>query len=480
MTGRHGPSKAQLRLSGLAFLVVLALLAWLSVALYDTDFSNAALVTLYTGSVGNEMHPGAQVMVRGVQVGEVRQVSADGSGARLLLAIQPSELPRLPANLTAEMLPTTLFGQRYVDLVLPARPSAATLASGSVIRQDRSADGIELERVLNNLLPMLAAVQPEKLSLTLTAIAQGLSGRGAELGKTLVTLNSYLRQMTPQLPELDTDIRLLAGLAKTYTQASPAILQALSDFGVTGQTIATQSSAFNALLVNITTASDDLKSFLDANSPNIIGLSANSLPTLAILARYAPEFGCTLRDLAAFVPEINKVLGAGTNQPGLHVQVIVQPSPGKYEAGKDTPVYGDNLGPHCYPVPFPGIRLNDGASQPGGGASQPRGGGASSPSPGPSSPAPAQSSPAPKVSSPAPTASSASSAASSPGRAGTAAALTVFGPDGLAGSPAETEFVAELTALALHRPPGALPAWGSLLTAPLFRGTEVTIAAGRA
>ncbi len=147
--------KARRRLAGTAFLVVLALLAWLSVALYQKKFSTVAMVTLYTSSVGNEMHPGAQVMVRGVQVGEVRQISADGNGARLELAIQPGELPMLPANVTAEMLPTTLFGERYVDLILPSSPARATLASGSVISENRSADGLELERVLNNLLPML-------------------------------------------------------------------------------------------------------------------------------------------------------------------------------------------------------------------------------------------------------------------------------------------------------------------------------------
>jgi len=441
MSSVPGDSIARRRLGGVAFLVVLALLAWLSVALYQKKFSSAAMVTLYTSNVGNEMHQGAQVMVRGVQVGEVRQVSANGSGARLLLAIQPGALPRLPANVSAMMLPTTLFGERYVDLVVPARPAVRTLADGSVIRQNRSGDALELERVLNNLLPMLAAVQPDKLSLTLTAIAQGLGGRGKSLGQTLVTLNAYLRHMTPLLPALDDDIKLLAGLTRTYTQAAPAILAALNDFSVTGQTIATQRADFAALLANLTTASDDLRAFLDANSGNMIRLSADSLPTLRILASYAPEFPCTLRSLADFVPQVNKVFGAGTRHHGLHIHVVVVPSPGKYLPSKDTPVYGDNLGPHCYPVPFPGIHLNDGASR------------------------------------------ARTSAASSGGSAAARAATTVaspsaFGPGtpgSLAGSPAETELVRELAGLSLGRPPSSLPAWGGLLVAPLFRGAGVII-----
>jgi phospholipid/cholesterol/gamma-HCH transport system substrate-binding protein len=414
----------------------MSLLVWLSVALYQKKFTTVALVTLYTSSVGNEMHPGAQVMVRGVQVGEVRQVSADGSGARLQLAIQPDALQRLPANVSAMMLPTTLFGQRYVDLIVPATPTARTLSAGSVIRQNRTADALEIQQVLDNLLPMLTAVQPDKLSLTLTAIAQGLSGRGKALGQALVTLNSNLRDLTPQLPTLDADIKLLAGLSKTYTRASPAILRALEDFGVTGRTIATEQASFAALLANVTTASDDLRSFLDANSANMIRLAANGLPTLRILARYAPEFPCTLHALAAFVPQINKVLGAGSKHPGLHVRVVIVPSPGKYVAGQDTPVYGDNLGPHCYPVPFPGIHLNDGASQPA----------------------------SPKV-------------AGTAGRAASSPVVQASGPAVPASGPVvpESELVRELAALSLGQPPSALPAWGGLLTAPLFRGTGVIL-----
>ena len=79
--------KTRRRLVGVVFLLVFALLVWLSVALYNKQFTPAAMVTLYTDSVGNEMHPGAEVMIRGVQVGEVRQISAYGTGARLELAI---------------------------------------------------------------------------------------------------------------------------------------------------------------------------------------------------------------------------------------------------------------------------------------------------------------------------------------------------------------------------------------------------------
>jgi phospholipid/cholesterol/gamma-HCH transport system substrate-binding protein len=447
-------AKTSRRLVGVVFLLVFALLVWLSVALYNKQFTPVAMVTLYTGSVGNEMHPGADVMIRGVQVGEVRQISAHGTGARLTLAIQPGMVSRIPANVTAQMVPTTLFGQRFVDLIMPARPAAARLTAGTVISQDRSHDAVEVENVLNNLLPLLRASEPDKLSVFLTSLAQGLQGHGHELGQTLVALNAYLAKYNQHLPALDTDIKQLAAYARNLNHAAPDLVQALTDFTVTNETIVAERDSIAALYSTLTTAAGDLQAFLDANSSNIIKLNADSVGSLQILARYSPEFPCVLRDLVNFEPAVDKLLGKGTSQPGLHVQAVIVPplgpgNIGRYVFGQDTPKFGDNLGPHCYPIPFPGITLNDGAT--------PSGPVAGTAAPGRAAPGPAGPRPA------------------GPGRAGRNAAQPAHTTAALAGSPTESELVRELTGLELGRPAALVPSWGSLLTAPLFRGTTVTL-----
>jgi len=340
------------------------------------------------------------------------------------------------------MMPTTLFGERQVYLVMPVQPAPARLTDGSVITQDHSADAVELEKVLNNLLPLLRASEPDKLSITLTALAQGLQGHGKELGQTLVAANAYLHDYNRHLPALDTDIKRLAVLARNLNQSAPDLIQALTDFTVTSQTFAAERASVSALYASVTTASQDLTSFLDANSSNIIQLNADSVATLQILARYSPEFPCALKDLANFVPAADKLLGKGSTQHGLHVQMIVVPplGPGHighYVAGKDTPVYGDDLGPHCYPIPFPGITLNDGA-------------------------APSNS-------------ALTASPRSGHGHPAAQRAHTTAVQGQLAGSPTESELVRELAGIALGRSPSQIPHWGSLLTAPLFRGTTVSL-----
>ncbi|MFC5804632.1 MCE family protein [Streptomyces formicae] len=416
MSGRAAAATVHRRLAGVVFLLVPALLVWLSVAVYDKEFTDDATVTVLTGSVGNEMHANAEVKLRGVVIGEVRSIRTDGDGARLTLAIDRDQMGRVPADVTAQMLPTTLFGERFVALVPPAGGATSeALRSGATIPQDRSGNAIELEQVLDNLLPLLTAVQPEKLSATLTAVAQALEGRGEQLGRTLVTLDAHLKKLNPHLPTLNRDISRLVEVSNLYADAAPDIVQALTDFTTTSGTIAGQQAELAGLYGATTRTAQDLTTFLRNNKDNLIRLSAVSRPTLELLAEYSSSFPCTLRTLAGFVPAMDKALGKGTDRPGLHVEVKTVPSLGKYVPGKDTPRYEASGGPHCYSVPYTGRP--------------------------------------------------------DPARATADAEQTL----GLPNSPQENALVNELIAPGMKVAPRSLPDWSSVLTGPVYRGAEVTL-----
>ncbi|GHG94882.1 MCE family protein [Streptomyces rubradiris] len=405
------------RFAGVVFLLVPALLIWLAVAVYDKRFTDSAPVVVETGSVGNEMHLGAEVKLRGVVVGEVRAVHATGDGARLTLAMKPGALDRVPSDVRAQMLPTTLFGERYVALVPPARPSPRPLTAGAVIPQDRSANAVELQQVLDNVLPMLTAVQPHKLSATLSAVSQALEGRGDRLGATLTRLDAHLRRFNPQLPTLNRDLKELVKVSHVYADAAPDILAALTDFTTTSGTLAEQEAELAGTFGATTKAAEDMTAFLQRNADNIIQLSAASRPTLELLAEYSPSFPCTLRTLAEFVPAMDKALGKGTDRPGIHVDVTTVPSRGAYRPGRDTPVYDAGGGPRCHPVPYLGTAAEPATT------AYPRTG-------------------------------------------------SELGP---ANTPQENDLIDELLAPATGRPPGELPDWSSLLAGPAYRGTEVTL-----
>lgn len=278
------------RLAGVVFVLVPALLIWLAVAVYDKKFTDSDPVVVETGSAGNQMHPGAEVKLRGVVVGEVRAIDATGDGARLTLAMKPGALDDVPSDVRAQMLPTTLFGERFVALVPPADPSPEPLAARAVVPQDRSANAIELQQVLDDVLPMLTAVQPQKLSATLSAVSQALEGRGERLGDTLTLLDEHLAEFNPNLPALNRDLKELVKVSHVYADAAPDIITALTDFTTTSGTLAEQEAELAATLGATTRTAEDVTAFLHKNKDNIIRLGDTSRPTLELLAEYSPAF----------------------------------------------------------------------------------------------------------------------------------------------------------------------------------------------
>lgn len=117
----------RLRLYGLVFIAVLALLLSLAVAVYQQAFTPVVRITLEADSLGNQLDPRADVKLRGLLVGEVRAVRADGEKATLDIALKPEHVAHIPADVHARLLPKTLFGEKYVDLVAPRGTNARAI-----------------------------------------------------------------------------------------------------------------------------------------------------------------------------------------------------------------------------------------------------------------------------------------------------------------------------------------------------------------
>jgi phospholipid/cholesterol/gamma-HCH transport system substrate-binding protein len=401
---------------GLAYLVLIAALVVVSVMVYNKDFTSSVDVTLSAGDVGPALQSGADVEVRGVVVGAVTSISSNGHGAQVHMSVDPGQAKNLPSNVTAEVLPKTLFGQRYVDLVIPATPSGTPLSNGDVIEPVSSAAPTQLQDVFAHLLPVLQAVRPAKLAEMLGAIAASLRNKGAELGQTIDLLSTYLKKFAPKVPAMVRDIRQFSKVAKTYTAAAPDLLAALNNFTTGSKTLAQQRGQFVDLLRTVTSASNRLGDFTSTNSQDLIDLSRDSLPGLQVLAHYSSEFPCLSRALVDFIPVMDSALGKGTNQPGLHVNLQVVPARAPYLAGQDNPSYNATGGPSC-----------------------------------------------PQVS----TAQDSSTALQ--------ANLAQGDGIGTQNSPQENEVIAELMAGSANTTPQQFPRWGSLLLGPALRGTTVSV-----
>jgi phospholipid/cholesterol/gamma-HCH transport system substrate-binding protein len=421
---RETRRKAGVRTAGVLFLVVMGVLVTLSIKVYDKDFVTTVPVTLKASRIGNQLSPGGQVKARGVLVGEIRGVRATPQGAEIALALEPGKVDMLPRNVSALLVPKTLFGERYVQLSIPDGERGPHLVAGDVIEQDRSANAVELERVFDNLLPLLKAVQPQKLATTLTAVSTALQGRGEQLGRTISTAADYLKQFNPELPQLTSDLKDLATVSRLYGDIAPDLLDALTDSAVTLTTVKEKQADLAGVYQQVTSSSQEVTTFLANNRENLISLAADSRAPLEIAAKYSPSFACTIGSLNALRKSMDKVLGAGTGEPGFHAEVAVVPDSGKYLPGRDDPRFTGGGEPRCYPS---GVSPTIGT------------------------------------------------AAAVPGTAGHPLLTGGQGDLGVANSPQEQQLLSTLVAPSLGVPTAEVPAWSSVLVGPLYRGTEVTL-----
>ncbi|MGZ6793838.1 MAG: MCE family protein, partial [Mycobacteriales bacterium] len=341
---RTGAARVRQRLLGVAFLVVLSLLVGLTVGLYQKAFTPVVHVTLEADRVGNQLTKGADVKVRGLLVGEVRALHSHGDRATLDLALDPARARLVPVDVTAQLLPKTLFGEKLVALVVPDGDTARPLRDGDVITQDRSSTALETEAAVNDLLPVLRSLQPQDLSTALNAMSTALRGRGDALGADLARTASYLRRLDPQLPTLGADLGGLADLASTTSDAAPQLLQVLDNLSSTSRSLVDQRAELDRFLAASSAFAGSADSLLRANSGRLVALARDSLPSLGVYAEQAPGYDCLLASLTALEPTLERAFGGG--QSGLHLTLEVNQDNGGYVAGQE-PQYGDTGGTTC-------------------------------------------------------------------------------------------------------------------------------------
>jgi phospholipid/cholesterol/gamma-HCH transport system substrate-binding protein len=355
---------------GLTLLIILGGLVWLSIAMFNQQFRSSTPVSVHISRAGLQLLPGSDVKMRGIIVGNVQQITSDGNGAEIKMQLQPKWAKRIPANVSARLVPKTIFGEKYVDLVPPSQPSGY-LASGAIIPEDHSTPALEINQALDDLLPVLRTVGPEDVNLTLTALATGLQGRGDELGQTLVQLRDYVQQVNPYVPQLGRDLDLAAQVAEAYNVAAPDLLHLLGNLADTSTTIVDERNALINLFGSVTAGSDATRGLLARSEQDLITINHISRDTVDLLAKYSPEYPCLLKGIANVIPRIHAAQPkTGPFRFGPLVTVEFLPPEPAYRYPNDLPEFADTRGPNCYGLPnppnsLPKVHYDDGTDPPG-------------------------------------------------------------------------------------------------------------------
>ncbi|HWM75129.1 MAG TPA: MCE family protein [Nocardioides sp.] len=251
---------------GLVVLVAFALLliaAWLRMS---GAVGGDPEVSAQLRNAGGSLRNGSDVKIAGVIVGRVTGIArGEDGGVRVDMSLPEGELDSIPDNVVARILPATVFGTSFVDLVVYDGASDRSLEAGAVIPADQTQDTLELQQALDDIDRLVKALGPAELASAISSAAQALDGRGAQLGEIVDTLTAYLGRLNPQMPLVRSDLRKLATNLEVVDDVAPDLLDATEDGLVTLETIVTQQAAIRAIIVGGTSLTSTATAFLNEN-----------------------------------------------------------------------------------------------------------------------------------------------------------------------------------------------------------------------
>lgn len=220
--------------------------------------------------------------VAGVPVGEISGAVVHDGRALVTLSIERSELPRVYADATASLVPTTPLDDLEVDLD-PGGPPSPVLANDAIISVGQSAVPVPVD----SLLDALDGDTRTYLAALISATGYGLAGHGPDLRALFEQIGPTARQVrelagafAARRTVLARVVHSLSVLAVAAGARDNAIRQVVAAGSATLQAMARQDSALQASLTLLPGTLADARTALGSGA----GFARVLTPTLTALA----------------------------------------------------------------------------------------------------------------------------------------------------------------------------------------------------
>lgn len=317
---------------------MVALLLWLAYARVNGDLGGDPTVAADVRNAGGALRPGSDVKIAGVIVGRVRSIGRGDDGmVRVEMSMPEDRLDEVPDNVEARILPATVFGTTYVDLVVHGGPSGTPLRAGATIPADTTQGTLELQQALDDIDRLVTALGPAELNSAISSAAVALKGRGAKIGGLVDAADSYLAKITPELPQVRSDLRLLADNLEVVDEIAPDLLDATEDGLVTLDTVVEQRAAISALITGGTTLARSTTELLDANTRRLVRMLDNSALLLDVLY---DNRRAGITDAISANIELGDKLPSAVREGFLRTDLYLQLDAPPYYTRADRPDYG--------------------------------------------------------------------------------------------------------------------------------------------
>jgi phospholipid/cholesterol/gamma-HCH transport system substrate-binding protein len=343
--GRHFGARSYVRpLAGLATVIVVAFVVAVAVGLFRGDFTTSVPVTVVSPRAGLVMNPDAAVKMRGVEVGKVDSIDVRPNGEAVLhLAMHPSQMALIPANVLVDIASTSVFGAKFVELVPPDKPSSEHLRANQVLEGKHVT--VEINTVFQQLTSLLSTIDPAKLNETLGAIASAVNGRGHKIGQMLSDLDSFLAKEDPSLPALSHDLEVLPAVSNAYADAAPDLLATADNSIRISKSIVDEERNLDAFLISSIGLADMGNDVVGGNRQALTDVLHLLVPTTDLLNEYHQALWCGISG------SLVNVRSPNLPEPMIKVLVYIGFGAERYRYPTNLPKVAATGGPQCQDLP---------------------------------------------------------------------------------------------------------------------------------
>ena len=302
------------RMQGLAFLVVLALLLGLSVALYKKAFTDVAMVTLETDTAGSQLQEASDVKVRGVIVGEVGEITLTDD-LQALAEIKLHEPYDIPERSQFVITNKTLLGEKQIEVRFDgAVDEGPFVAHGDLI--DDPDQVVEFENVLGTLSDLAEAIDPDDLVTVVDDFFGAFDGQGPAIARSIDEGSRaaavFERSLDDQMAN-NRDLSLVAAELSddgdTFNRLGRATVQGMP-------TLSENQAEIRTLLDELSAFSDELDTTFTLNRRDLDRMIISGDNVIRLLGRYDVELGQVMTGLVGYTEKF----GPGFQYEGIDGQ----------------------------------------------------------------------------------------------------------------------------------------------------------------
>jgi len=299
-----------------------------------------------------DLVPQSAVHVDDISVGSVAGISLSHGMAKVDLRVEPNVV--VPANAHAVLRQTTLLGEKFVSLEVPAgaTPSGRLPDNGQIMVGDTSQE-VQLDDLFGALSDLLNGGGVQQLQTISVELSKTLTGREGQVRDLLTQLDTLTTNLDAHRADIERALDSLDALSTTLAKQRVVLTDALTKLAPGLQALDKERTDLVTLLGSLDNLGSTTKRVLAETQVNTLHDLSSLEPTLSRLQQVGSDIPASLELLVTFPFGDNVINAIPGDYTGLRATVNLDLRPGSanFLLGPNGPLCGS------LPVTVPSVGI---------------------------------------------------------------------------------------------------------------------------